>query len=362
MRLADVNFDESDRNLFQVDDPRLRADALKHSILPRLHIVLNECISLIRQIYGVEAFDDSSVSFFPHFRMKRERELKLLYQHAFVGLAGKRSEGKWHGLVRKDHKPVQFLPFRFGLLLSENGLECFLQNGWCMRGITDASYEKLLRFHLDFEEVTHSLCYSSRMVPHLFYGADLEPISTFREHYEWMIKNRCFDNSFLSQRPRGYPISTESLQSVVEEYVLFYCIYDSYLQICKGYPIRLSELLAKANVWLRAVYAEEREAKEERTEPSPQVVTLAVRQSAEQKVKVMPAMRWQVFQRDDWKCVSCGRGSAQDAILHVDHITPRSKGGSDRIENYQSLCDLCNLGKSNRDNTNLRLRKKRDGY
>jgi len=68
----------------------------------------------------------------------------------------------------------------------------------------------------------------------------------------------------------------------------------------------------------------------------------------------MPAMRWQVFQRDDWKCVSCGRSSHDDVILNMDHILPRSKGGPDRIDNLQTLCWECNIGKSNRDDTDLR--------
>ncbi|OQX01521.1 MAG: hypothetical protein BWK80_59790 [Desulfobacteraceae bacterium IS3] len=73
----------------------------------------------------------------------------------------------------------------------------------------------------------------------------------------------------------------------------------------------------------------------------------------------MPAIRWQVFQRDKWKCVSCGRSAANDVILHVDHIVPRSKGGKDELDNYQTLCHICNIGKSNKDETNIReLNKK----
>ena len=34
--LATIEFDEQDANLFKVDDARLRADAIKHSVLPRL--------------------------------------------------------------------------------------------------------------------------------------------------------------------------------------------------------------------------------------------------------------------------------------------------------------------------------------
>jgi 5-methylcytosine-specific restriction endonuclease McrA len=79
-----------------------------------------------------------------------------------------------------------------------------------------------------------------------------------------------------------------------------------------------------------------------------------VAELAARRVRVMPALRWQVFQRDRWKCVACGRGSHDDVILHVDHILPRSQGGTDSLDNFQTLCDRCNIGKSNRDDTDLR--------
>jgi hypothetical protein len=63
-------------------------------------------------------------------------------------------------------------------------------------------------------------------------------------------------------------------------------------------------------------------------------------------------IRYQVLTRDK-QCLACGV-KAKDAVLQVDHIIPRSKGGSNKIENLQTLCAPCNRGKSNLDDTDLR--------
>lgn len=55
--------------------------------------------------------------------------------------------------------------------------------------------------------------------------------------------------------------------------------------------------------------------------------------------------RHAVFVRDNYRCVECG-ATNKDTILHVDHIHPKSKGGSNELSNLQTLCILCNLGKS----------------
>ncbi len=59
-------------------------------------------------------------------------------------------------------------------------------------------------------------------------------------------------------------------------------------------------------------------------------------------------LRFQVFQRDNFKCCVCGASPAKDpsVVLHVDHIIPWAKGGETVINNLQTLCSKCNLGKS----------------
>lgn len=60
-------------------------------------------------------------------------------------------------------------------------------------------------------------------------------------------------------------------------------------------------------------------------------------------------LRWQVLQPDRFTCCSCGASPAltSNVELQVDHKIPWSKGGETVIENLQTLCSLCNLGKSN---------------
>ena len=48
----------------------------------------------------------------------------------------------------------------------------------------------------------------------------------------------------------------------------------------------------------------------------------------------------EVMTRDYWECQAC-RNRDSDA-LQIDHATPRSLGGSDRLENLQALCGVCN--------------------
>lgn len=45
----------------------------------------------------------------------------------------------------------------------------------------------------------------------------------------------------------------------------------------------------------------------------------------------------------DTICAHCG---ISDAIFHVDHVIPLSKGGLDNVNNLQYLCQSCNIEKA----------------
>jgi len=60
-------------------------------------------------------------------------------------------------------------------------------------------------------------------------------------------------------------------------------------------------------------------------------------------------LRFLVMRRDNFKCRCCGRSPATDVSveLNVDHIHAWAEGGLTVLDNLQTLCTTCNLGKSN---------------
>lgn len=67
--------------------------------------------------------------------------------------------------------------------------------------------------------------------------------------------------------------------------------------------------------------------------------------AATERAKLTPILRFRVLKRDGHKCRSCGAGPEHGAVLHIDHITPISRGGVTVYENLQTLCAACNFGK-----------------
>ena len=60
-------------------------------------------------------------------------------------------------------------------------------------------------------------------------------------------------------------------------------------------------------------------------------------------------LRHLIMKRDNFRCKTCGASPAigHKVILHIDHIIPSSKGGTADPSNLQTLCSICNIGKSN---------------
>ncbi len=62
-------------------------------------------------------------------------------------------------------------------------------------------------------------------------------------------------------------------------------------------------------------------------------------------------VKQEIFKRDKYRCVVCGRGREDGVEIHADHKIPIDKGGTNTIENGQTLCSEHNFLKKNYSQT-----------
>lgn len=61
--------------------------------------------------------------------------------------------------------------------------------------------------------------------------------------------------------------------------------------------------------------------------------------------------QWRESIKQAWNhcCAYCGKPPIDDSSLTIDHIRPKSKGGSDRTNNVTPACVSCNHSKASSD-------------
>lgn len=64
-----------------------------------------------------------------------------------------------------------------------------------------------------------------------------------------------------------------------------------------------------------------------------------------------PDVKEEIFKRDNYRCVVCGLGKEDDVEICADHIIPKDRGGTNTVENGQTLCTKHNLIKKNYSQT-----------
>jgi hypothetical protein len=65
-----------------------------------------------------------------------------------------------------------------------------------------------------------------------------------------------------------------------------------------------------------------------------------------QKVELFdfpPEIKEEIFKRDNYKCVVCGRGREDGVEICADHKRPKHLGGGNTLDNGQTLCTEHNL-------------------
>lgn len=55
-----------------------------------------------------------------------------------------------------------------------------------------------------------------------------------------------------------------------------------------------------------------------------------------------------VFKRDNYTCCYCGKFCGKKKIRTIDHKLPKSRGGTDSLDNLVTACKRCNVRKGAR--------------
>jgi 5-methylcytosine-specific restriction endonuclease McrA len=90
---------------------------------------------------------------------------------------------------------------------------------------------------------------------------------------------------------------------------------------------------------------------ESMTMPHPVVIRLITYVRVPRDSRRRRITRRAVFARDSWTCQYCGRTSH----LTVDHVVPRSRGGSSQWDNIVTSCAPCNRRKGDRTPTEVQM-------
>lgn len=82
--------------------------------------------------------------------------------------------------------------------------------------------------------------------------------------------------------------------------------------------------------------------------PVPSVIRLTYYLDIRKRRAKSGAKRLRIYQRDKYRCSFCGKKITDVSKLTLDHIVPKSRGGSSTPDNLVTACKPCNNRKGDR--------------
>lgn len=343
---AKVAFEARDCGVFGIPDARTKLETLQRYFFPRLDAVLAQACQTVTEALGYQPLERMTVQRRPRQRPPGRAQQVQPHDDVHVGLTPQKAPGK--RTVNAQGRAYQWGP---SMLLFELD----------RRGALQVRFVPFCWADRPFRKQVAAIAADS---------ADL--LKLVGERYRiraevWDADTSiwcCLEDSWLAGAYVTWagPLWRFPLQSgpwldqLVEEYVALYPLLEATTALALGEPVALSKDLEAFLQW-----AVTREPSAERTDDAETpAADLEVPEDDPYRV-IRPGLWYQVLQRDRWRCVSCGRTVADGVLLEVDHIQPRSLGGTNAAANLQTLCRKCNSGKSNRDATDLRAAPPVDG-
>ena len=173
--------------------------------------------------------------------------------------------------------------------------------------------------------------------------------------------NKMTDNVKSAKRPdtaqRRIDAMTQEIDSIrgiaSQEYINECERQLRYAQAHKRALVRAEEDHRAAEAQIKEHQRQQREKEKERKKAEKQKnmtpEQIAHRDfMAEQRRLMTDSLRYDIMRRDNFRCQLCGMTAKDGVKLHVDHIVAVSKGGKTEPSNLRTLCERCNLGKSDK--------------
>ena len=174
-----------------------------------------------------------------------------------------------------------------------------------------------------------------------------------RRFGSWFL---CLQKAQLQMSRSKIGISNEALFDNIEKVWIKLGKQPSYTQMEEYGEFSIGTYTKRFGGWRKTLeafvdYVNSTEIKIDESEPTSDTTSDVANHITSRDINLR--MRFIVMKRDNFKCCMCGRSPATTPglELHIDHIIPWSKGGETVIDNLQTLCSDCNLGKSNLSET-----------
>lgn len=343
-------FEREDLAIFKIPDVRTRLDTIQNYFFPRLDILLTQSLELVQEIYKINPYERMTILRTPNHRKNAKENEGCSY--VSIGVGGKRRHDRILKVFRRDGKPYRLHNARLDYQINLKG-EISISL-WILGYLDPSLNTEFLAVWKDVLAKNFNVLNSVFMLNHISHSNAKHFLSFTDILSEKYIKD--LDSQALQFYSPTYflPISfDDGLAYLQTAFAALYPLLDVSIDCEEGQPIRLEKMLKDYVRWRRRRGAERWYRKRLKPDSTERETSIELPELDNYRF-IRAGLWWEILARDNWKCCSCGRTVKEHGItLHVDHILPRSKGGTDNRENLQALCMKCNIGKSNRDSTDL---------
>lgn len=330
--IGDLRFEYADRDIFDFEDPSERVVALQKYFFPQLARLLRGTSTLIQQVYGDDALEGMT-------RTERPRPKGMGFEvtefnEVHIGLTGER-----HPSGLKFKKPD-------GAALQYGASRLWFE------------VHRMGTIRVVFRPILYIVDDSARRKVGKLFEETLGTLEVIASNH-FLANGASLRGETLDEYPNDpgemftaglyFPVGAGSgLRRLAVTFCALFPWFRAITDISTGKNDSLEkDLEAYADWWEEAgppqLYPEFVEGL---APPRSRQNSSDAPRSKFPGLVLRDRRRWLIFQRDSWRCVSCGKSALDNVQLEIDHKKPRSQGGTDDDENLQVLCSTCNRGKS----------------